>query len=90
MDQTSNTLWPTLGAFHLGKKHTEEDLSIRWVVVARKLGTLYSGAASYVCNRNETGGPKTYKKKHPDRVRKIPSRKVRISMGQRIVSDHSL
>jgi hypothetical protein len=86
-DEMFNMLWPTLEIFTLWKKHEEERLSIRWAISSRKTGTLYTEAVRYVCNRNETGGPKPYEKKHPTRVCKIPSRKVRVSMGQRLVSE---
>jgi hypothetical protein len=81
-DTTFNMMWPTSEVFTLWKKHEEERFSIRWAISSRKTGVLYTESVRYVCNRNETGGPKPYKKTQPARDRKIPSRKVCVGAGQ--------
>jgi hypothetical protein len=84
-----NMLWGSFDVFMQWKKHQEETLSVRWVTANRDRSTSgrYLESIKYVCNRAPTGGEKHYAKQHPERIRKIPGRKVSDSRQPRERSD---
>ena len=68
--------WVNDAAFEMWRREEERIYSIEFISSTRRTGgTLWSQWQLFVCGRQDSGGGRTYKKKHPERQHKIGTRK---------------
>ena len=69
--------WENLAEFDMWRRMEESTCSIQFIMShSRKGGIRWSEKATYVCSRQHSGGRTTYEKKHPERHRKIGTKKT--------------
>jgi hypothetical protein len=77
-----------LDAFHEWRAQEEEDKMVEFVKGdthgSKAVPPRFKDHTKLVCARHSRSGRKKYVKKHPERIRKVPSRKVRASMLRNI------
>ena len=80
-DDGYSLIFPSLEAFHAWREHEEETQMVEFVKGdthgSKAVPPRFKDHTKLVCARHSRSGRKKYVKKHPERVRKIPSRKVR-------------
>jgi len=81
-DDGYSLVFPSLDAFHAWREHEEETQMVEFVKGdthgSKAVPPRFKDHTKLVCARHSRSGRKKYVKKHPERVRKVPSRKVRI------------
>jgi hypothetical protein len=80
MDDGYTLVFPTLDAFHAWRAQEEEEKVVEFVKgdthVSKAVPPRFKEHTKLVCARHNRSGRKKYVKKYPERVRKVPSRKV--------------
>jgi hypothetical protein len=80
-DDGYSLIFPSLAAFHAWREHEEETQMVEFVKGdthgSKAVPPRFKDHTKLVCARHSRSGRKKYVKKHPERVRKVPSRKVR-------------
>lgn len=80
-DDGYSLIFPSLEAFHAWREHEEETQMVEFVKGdthgSKAVPPRFKDHTKLVCARHSRSGRKKYVKKHPERVRKVPSRKVR-------------
>ena len=70
-----------MDAFEAWRQREEEEKMVEFVKgdthASKAVPPRFKEHTKLVCGRHSRGGRKKYVKKYPDRVRKVPSRKVR-------------
>ena len=88
-DDGYTLVFPNLDAFHKWRAQEEETNVVEFVKGdthgSKAVPPRFKDHTKLVCARHSRSGRKKYVKKHPERVRKVPSRKVRRSAS----GDHS-
>lgn len=83
-DDGYSLIFPSLEAFHAWREQEEETQMVEFVKGdthgSKAVPPRFKDHTKLVCARHSRSGRKKYVKKHPERVRKVPSRKVR-SLG---------
>jgi hypothetical protein len=73
-------VFPSLEAFNAWRRHEEETQMVEFVKGdthgSKAVPPRFKDHTKLVCARHTRSGRKKYVKKHPERVRKVPSRKV--------------
>ncbi|TFY50815.1 hypothetical protein EVJ58_g10877 [Rhodofomes roseus] len=86
-DDGYTLLFPTMAAFQEWRQREEETKMIEFVKGdthgSKAVPPRFKDHTKLVCARHSRSGRKKYVKKYPDRVRKVPSRKVRGWMSVR-------
>jgi hypothetical protein len=81
-DDGYTLVFPNLDAFHEWRNREEETQMVEFVKGdthgSKAVPPRFKDHTKLVCARHSRSGRKKYVKKHPDRVRKVPSRKVRV------------
>jgi len=79
-DDGYTLVFPDLDAFHEWRKKEEEEQMVEFVKGdthgSKAVPPRFKDHTKLVCARHSRSGRKKYVKKHPDRVRKVPSRKL--------------
>ncbi|KAJ7193389.1 hypothetical protein GGX14DRAFT_478809 [Mycena pura] len=81
-DDAYTLVFPNLAAFHEWRAKEEETQMVEFVKVLRDthgskaVPPRFKDHTKLVCARHSRSGRKKYVKKHPERVRKVPSRKL--------------
>lgn len=87
-DDGYTLVFPSLDAFHEWRAQEEEDKMVEFVKGdthgSKAVPPRFKDHTKLVCARHSRSGRKKYVKKHPERIRKVPSRKVRASMLRNI------
>jgi hypothetical protein len=82
-DDGYTLVFPNLDAFHAWRAVEEETQMVEFVKGdthgSKAIPPRFKDHTKLVCARHSRSGRKKYIKKHPDRVRKVPSRKVSAS-----------
>ena len=68
--------WADLAEFDAWRRQQELAYSIELILSRTKSGREFTQKRTYRCSRARTGGEKPYQKKHPDRNRKLDSKKT--------------
>ena len=69
--------WENLAKFDMWRWMEESMCSIQFIIShSQKGGIHWSKKATYVCSHQHSGGRMTYEKKHPERHRKIRTKKT--------------
>lgn len=80
-DDGYSLVFPSLAAFHAWREQEEETQMVEFVKGdthgSKAVPPRFKDHTKLVCARHSRSGRKKYVKKHPERVRKVPSRKVR-------------
>ena len=80
-DDGYSLIFPSLAAFHAWREQEEETQMVEFVKGdthgSKAVPPRFKDHTKLVCARHSRSGRKKYVKKHPERVRKVPSRKVR-------------
>lgn len=80
-DDRYTLVFESLDAFEAWRQHEEEEKMVEFVKgdthASKAVPPRFKEHIKLVCGRHSRGGRKKYVKKYPDRVRKVPSRKVR-------------
>jgi hypothetical protein len=80
-DDGYTLIFPNLAAFQEWRQHEEETQMVEFVKGdthgSKAVPPRFKDHTKLVCARHSRSGRKKYVKKHPERVRKVPSRKVR-------------
>jgi hypothetical protein len=80
-DDGYTLVFANLDAFHEWRNHEEETQMVEFVKGdthgSKAVPPRFKDHTKLVCARHSRSGRKKYVKKHPERVRKVPSRKVR-------------
>ena len=88
-DDGYTLVFANLEAFNKWREHEEETNVVEFVKgdthCSKAVPPRFKDHTKLVCARHSRSGRKKYVKKHPERVRKVPSRKVRRSAS----GDHS-
>lgn len=81
-DDGYTLIFPNLEAFHDWRNREEETQMVEFVKGdthgSKAVPPRFKDHTKLVCARHSRSGRKKYVKKHPERVRKVPSRKVRV------------
>ncbi|KAI0669768.1 hypothetical protein C8Q78DRAFT_1037746 [Trametes maxima] len=79
-DDRYTLVFESLEAFEAWRQHEEEEKMVEFVKgdthASKAVPPRFKEHIKLVCGRHSRGGRKKYVKKYPDRVRKIPSRKL--------------
>lgn len=79
-DDGYTLIFPNIDAFHEWRNHEEETQMVEFVKGdthgSKAVPPRFKDHTKLVCARHSRSGRKKYVKKHPERVRKVPSRKV--------------
>lgn len=79
-DDGYTLIFPNLAAFQEWRQHEEETQMVEFVKGdthgSKAVPPRFKDHTKLVCARHSRSGRKKYVKKHPERVRKVPSRKV--------------
>ena len=80
-DDRYTLVFQTMDAFEAWRRREEEEKMVEFVKgdthASKAVPPRFKEHTKLVCGRHSRGGRKKYVKKYPDRVRKVPSRKVR-------------
>ena len=81
VDDRYTLIFENMDAFEAWRQREEEDKMVEFVKgdthASKAVPPRFKEHTKLVCGRHSRGGRKKYVKKYPDRVRKVPSRKVR-------------
>ncbi|KAL1951399.1 hypothetical protein VTO73DRAFT_548 [Trametes versicolor] len=79
-DDRYTLVFESLDAFEAWRQHEEEEKMVEFVKgdthASKAVPPRFKEHIKLVCGRHSRGGRKKYVKKYPDRVRKVPSRKL--------------
>ncbi|KAI8990558.1 hypothetical protein BD414DRAFT_381636, partial [Trametes punicea] len=79
-DERYNLVFESLEAFEAWRQREEEEKMVEFVKgdthASKAVPPRFKEHTKLVCGRHSRGGRKKYVKKYPDRVRKVPSRKL--------------
>jgi hypothetical protein len=79
-DDGYSLVFPSLAAFHAWREQEEETQMVEFVKGdthgSKAVPPRFKDHTKLVCARHSRSGRKKYVKKHPERVRKVPSRKI--------------
>ena len=82
-DDRYTLVFESMDAFEAWRQREEEEKMVEFVKgdthASKAVPPRFKEHTKLVCGRHSRGGRKKYVKKYPDRVRKVPSRKVRPS-----------
>ena len=80
-DDRYTLVFASLDAFEAWRRREEDEKMVEFVKgdthASKAVPPRFKEHTKLVCGRHSRGGRKKYVKKYPDRVRKVPSRKVR-------------
>lgn len=86
-DDGYTLVFPTIAAFQEWRSHEEETQMVEFVKGdthgSKAVPPRFKDHTKLVCARHSRSGRKKYIKKHPERVRKVPSRKVSVRLEAR-------
>ncbi len=86
-DDRYTLVFESMDAFEAWRQREEEERMVEFVKgdthASKAVPPRFKEHTKLVCGRHSRGGRKKYVKKYPDRVRKVPSRKVRPSFHVR-------
>ena len=81
-DDRYTLVFESMDAFEAWRQSEEEEKMVEFVKgdthASKAVPPRFKEHTKLVCGRHSRGGRKKYVKKYPDRVRKVPSRKVRL------------
>lgn len=82
-DDRYTLVFESMDTFEAWRQREEEEKMVEFVKgdthASKAVPPRFKEHTKLVCGRHSRGGRKKYVKKYPDRVRKVPSRKVRLS-----------
>ena len=82
-DDRYTLVFESMDAFEAWRQREEEEKMVEFVKgdthASKAVPPRFKEHTKLVCGRHSRGGRKKYVKKFPERVRKVPSRKVRVS-----------